>query len=121
MKGRAQFHSDASTLDPRIAQVIRSVEAALSDSTLTVQRLAIEVRLSSSSLRRLMQLHVGQSPKQYIVSRRLLLALDLLGTSFLSVKEIMVAVGIKDARHFSREFRRMFGESPTESRAAHLK
>jgi two-component system response regulator YesN len=45
-------------------------------------------------------------------------AQNLLETTLLSVKEIMVRVGIKDRSHFERDFKRIYGLTPTQYRAA---
>jgi AraC-like DNA-binding protein len=104
------------TADHRVKQIVRFVDTFLGDSTLTVERISREVHLSPSRVRHLTQLHLGQSPKQYVVTKRLLRAESLLQTSFMSIKEIMVLVGMSDPTHFGREFKKMFGISPREYR-----
>jgi AraC-like DNA-binding protein len=44
-------------------------------------------------------------------------AAELLLTSFLTVKEISFASGTKDGSHFVRDFKKMYGLTPTEFRA----
>jgi two-component system, response regulator YesN len=43
-------------------------------------------------------------------------AKELLEESFLNVKQVMFEVGISDRRHFAREFRDLYGRTPTEYR-----
>jgi transcriptional regulator GlxA family with amidase domain len=43
---------------------------------------------------------------------------ELLETTFLSVKEIMVAVGFADLSHFVRDYKQQFGETPSQTRAS---
>ena len=40
----------------------------------------------------------------------------LLSTTFLSVKEIMVRVGFGDESHFVKDFKKIYGITPTEYR-----
>ena len=40
----------------------------------------------------------------------------LLSTTFLSVKEIMARVGFSDESHFVRDFKKIYGMTPTEYR-----
>jgi transcriptional regulator GlxA family with amidase domain len=41
-------------------------------------------------------------------------------TTFLSVKEISAAVGIHDESHFLRDFKTLYGATPTERRRTSL-
>jgi len=56
------------------------------------------------------------TPAQYLKLLRLLEAERLLKTTFLSVKEIANRVGITNASHFVREFKRVYGVAPTAYR-----
>ena len=107
------------SVDLRVQHIVEVVRVSLSDSSLTVVRLAHEVHLSPSRLRELFHNQLGQSPKQYVLSKRLTQAAALLSTSFYSVKEVMTRVGMSDPRNFTREFKRLFGESPTRYRKHH--
>jgi transcriptional regulator GlxA family with amidase domain len=102
--------------DPRVQQIVRLVDTALNDPTLSVARIANEVHLSVSQTRYLMQHHLGTSPKQYLLQKRLLRAQQLLESSFLTIKEVMVAVGMNDPTHFGRQFKRTFGVAPRQYR-----
>jgi AraC-like DNA-binding protein len=44
----------------------------------------------------------------------------MLETTRLKVKEICLVVGIGDASHFVRDFRKLYGRSPSEYRKGHL-
>ena len=58
----------------------------------------------------------GFPPVRYLQRLRLRRARLLLEGTLLSVKEVMALVGYNDASHFSRDFRRQHGASPTEFR-----
>jgi transcriptional regulator GlxA family with amidase domain len=104
-------------LDARVARVIELMEAN-SATPLSVAELALAVNLCPSYLTRLFREETGRSPARYGKDRRLDHAHQLLLSTFLSVKEVMAAVGWNDPSHFGREFKRRFGVSPRELRGA---
>ncbi len=61
---------------------------------------------------------VGKPTKRVIMDRVLLEAQRLLRWTDMSVKEISYAVGFADPFHFSRTFKRHYGRSPQDFRAA---
>jgi transcriptional regulator GlxA family with amidase domain len=58
------------------------------------------------------------SPTHLVRLIRLEEANKLLQTTFLSVKEIMVAVGFADPSHFVRDYKAQYGKTPLETRAS---
>jgi AraC family transcriptional regulator len=82
------------------------------EKPMTISELACAVNLSTSYLTRLFREATGISPAEYYRLQRLDHAHELVVSSFLTVKEIMAAVGWNDPSHFSREFKRRFGSSP---------
>ena len=106
-------------IDPRVIRVIRLMELHRA-TPWSVSRLARAVNLSPSYLTRLFRMHLGVSPAQYDRHARLANARDLMLASFLSVKQVMAAVGWTDPSHFSREFKRRYGASPRELRSQHV-
>ena len=101
--------------DPRIAHVIDLIEQYPS-ADLVVSRLAREVNLSPSRLQRLFVLHTGLTLARYIKGERLRRADDLVCGTFLTIKEIVAAVGLRDESHFVRDFKSSYGFTPTERR-----
>ena len=55
----------------------------------------------------------GQSLHQYVISVRVLHALELIQTTDMSITEIAKAVGFKSIKHFSQSFKKIYGFSPT--------
>ena len=102
-------------MDPRIAHVIRSMEADI-DGRLTVAALAASVNLSPSRLNELFRRETGVSPVRYLRALRMERARLLLERTFLSVKEVMAFVGVNDPSHFSRDFSRHHGVAPSRLR-----
>jgi transcriptional regulator GlxA family with amidase domain len=99
--------------DVRVELSLRMIEAELKNPKLTATNLAAKLRISPSRLRQLFAAGLGAGPKTYIHQLRLSRARSLLQNSTLSVKEVMAAVGFNDPSHFSRDFKKNFGVSPT--------
>ena len=102
-------------MDQRVQAVIRLMEENLR-AELPLGRLAEAVNLSPSRLHQLFRNETGTSPARHLKSLRLARAQQLLETTFLSVKEIRSTVGMDDESHFTRDFRRAYGCTPTEYR-----
>jgi AraC-like DNA-binding protein len=60
----------------------------------------------------------GETPHQYLLTRRLERAAALLRTTDRSVAEICLAVGLRSIGSFTTSFGRLFGLSPTAYRAS---
>lgn len=59
---------------------------------------------------------IGMPPSKYIISLRMRMAIDLLETSSLSIKEISYMCGYNNFNFFARAFRAYVGHAPTEYR-----
>jgi AraC-like DNA-binding protein len=86
---------------------------------LEVSDLARAARLSKAHFSREFRAAFGESPHQYLLTRRLERAAALLRTTDHSVAEICFSVGLSSVGSFTTSFGRMFGMSPTAYRAAH--
>lgn len=80
------------------------------------RELAQAVNLSVSRLQHLFKLETGVALVRYRHLLRLNKARDLLETSLLSIKEIRTNVGINERGHFSREFKCLYGLTPSQYR-----
>lgn len=58
----------------------------------------------------------GKSPVNYIISLRMQLAIELLETSDISIKEISFMCGYDDFNYFTRLFKQYVGKTPSEYR-----
>ena len=56
----------------------------------------------------------GISPKQYIIRNRILHATSLILSGYYSLQEISEQCGYRDYKHFSTEFKRITGVSPSQ-------
>jgi AraC family transcriptional regulator of arabinose operon len=78
--------------------------------------LAVLVNLSPSRFRHLFKQETGATPAQYLKEVRLRRAAKLLRNSFLQIKQILKQVGLSSSAHFVRDFRQLFGMTPTAYR-----
>jgi AraC-like DNA-binding protein len=84
---------------------------------LTVADLARAAHLSPAHFSRAFRRAFGESPHQYLLTRRLERAAALLRTTDWSVADVCVAVGLTSVGSFTTSFGRMFGATPTAYRA----
>lgn len=103
-------------MDQRIKRVIAKMEKNL-NSKLSLDVLAQSVNLSTSRFRHLFKTETGTTPAQYLKSLRMTRAKELVETTFLNIKEIMCSIGVRDKRHFAKDFERTYGLTPTQHRA----
>ena len=81
--------------------------------------LARAARLSPAHFSREFRRVFGESPHQYLLTRRLERAAALLRSTDRSVADICITVGLRSIGSFTTSFGRAFGKSPTEYRAAY--
>ena len=62
----------------------------------------------------------GETPHQYLLSRRLERAAHLLRNTDYTFARIAVSVGVNGVGTFATAFRRVYGMTPTEYRSMHL-
>jgi AraC-like DNA-binding protein len=86
---------------------------------LDVATLARAARLSPAHFSREFRRTFGESPHQYLLTRRLERAAALLRNTDRSIHEICLAVGLRSVGSFTTSFGRAFGLSPAAYRDAH--
>ena len=97
-------------MDRRI-QIVRSkIE---SNPAVEFSELAATVNLSESRLRHLFKKETGMTYKHCLREVRLRRAEVMLRKTFLSVKEIANRVGLNSMSHFVRDFKKVYGVSPS--------
>ena len=84
---------------------------------LTVDDMARAARLSPAHFSREFRAAFGESPHQYLLTRRLERAAALLRNTDRSVADICFSVGLQSVGSFTTSFTRTFGKSPTVYRA----
>ncbi|MCH3944097.1 MAG: AraC family transcriptional regulator [Atopobiaceae bacterium] len=85
---------------------------------LSLADMAAAASVSPSYLLRLFKRHVGTTPYNYLLQRRITKSKELLSETVMSVSEISRAVGFTSESNFSYRFSAMVGQSPREYRLA---
>lgn len=103
----------------RIANLIaqRIDEGAL-DEGAGIEQIAKQFGWSSRQIRRMLQKELGVSPIELVLTRRLLLAKQLLTETTLPITEIAFASGFASLRRFNDAFSKRYGMPPTRFRKA---
>jgi transcriptional regulator GlxA family with amidase domain len=78
--------------------------------------LSKSVNLSPTRLRQLFQSEIRKSPMQYLRELRMQKAECLLSATFLSVKEVAFACGVKHVSSFVHAFKKCHGMTPGKFR-----
>ncbi len=95
----------------QLAKVVRFIEENL-EARIQVDDLCGLVRLSPSRFSTCFRISAGQSPYQYILSRRIDRAKRMLATTDAPLCQIALASGLCDQSHLSNMFKRMVGVTP---------
>jgi len=85
---------------------------------LGVDDMARAAGLSRAHFSRAFKRAFGESPRAYLLTRRLERAAKLLRTTDRSVADVCLSVGLQSIGSFTTSFARMYGMSPTAYRAA---
>jgi AraC-like DNA-binding protein len=86
---------------------------------LDVAALARAAHLSSAHFSREFRRAFGETPHQYLLTRRLERAAELLRNTDRPVIEVCLMVGLRSVGSFTTSFGRVYGRSPTAYRAAY--
>jgi len=105
----------AELFTPRILSIKEIIGAHLF-SNLTIVDLANLSNLSLSTFNRTFKAMYGDTPANYIKTKRLERAHELLAMSSLTVSEIAFETCFSDVTHFTRSFRAVYKCSPSEYR-----
>jgi AraC family transcriptional regulator, regulatory protein of adaptative response / DNA-3-methyladenine glycosylase II len=101
----------------RIAQLmIQRLEEGALDEKAGLEEIADEFELSSRQIRRIIQKELGVPPIQLLLTRRLLLAKQLLTETALPITDVAFASGFSSLRRFNDAFNTRYGMPPTRLR-----
>nr|WP_243851312.1 helix-turn-helix transcriptional regulator [Modestobacter marinus] len=101
----------------QLERVLRRVEDDLA-GPLSVGELAALAAVSEFHFSRQFRLATGASPHQYVLSRRLARARQLLTATDLPIAVVAARCGFADQSHLTRHVRRALGTTPAALRAA---
>src|SRR5258706_13712281 len=101
----------------RIAQlIVQRIEEGVTDEERALEAISAEFELSSRQIRRIIQKELGVPPIQLILTRRLLLAKQLLTETKLPVTEIAFPSGFSSLRRFNDALTTRYRMPPTRLR-----
>ena len=106
---------------PAVRHLLRAkdlIDARYRDP-LDVPTLARAAHLSPAHFSREFRRAFGESPHQYLLTRRLERAAELLRNTDRTVSDICLHVGLRSVGSFTTSFGRTYGVSPSAYRAAH--
>jgi AraC family transcriptional regulator of adaptative response / DNA-3-methyladenine glycosylase II len=103
----------------RIAALVANrIEEGLLDDGSSLEKIASHFGWSSRQIRRIVRKELGVSPMELVLTRRLLLAKQLLTETELPMGEIAFASGFSSVRRFNDAFAARYGMAPTRLRKA---
>ncbi|TXT39118.1 MAG: AraC family transcriptional regulator [Comamonadaceae bacterium] len=117
---KAWSMQDASAILATQAATLMDAPAVPDAPVLTVQRLAQRLGISDRHLRRIFEAQWGVSPLQYLQTRRLLSAKQLLTDTPLAVARVAELSGFASVRRFNAAFASHYGLNPTQLRHTQL-
>ena len=101
----------------RIAQlIVQRLEEGHLDDEAGLEAIADQFELSSRQIRRIVQQELGVPPIQLLLTRRLLLAKQLLTETMWPMTEVAFASGFSSVRRFNDAFTRRYRMPPTRLR-----
>ena len=97
-----------------LAEVEEQVTNSLTEFEFTLERLSRLIYLSPRQIRRRLKRLTGKTFSQYLKEARLKEAYNLLiNQEIKSIKKLAYQVGLRDVKHFSKQFKQHFGDSPS--------
>ncbi|MEO7275550.1 MAG: AlkA N-terminal domain-containing protein, partial [Vicinamibacterales bacterium] len=96
--------------------IVQRLEEGGLDEQASLEAIADQFELSSRQIRRIVQKELGVAPIQLLLTRRLLLAKQLLTETSLPIAQVAFASGFSSLRRFNDAFTRRYGMPPTRLR-----
>lgn len=109
--GKRQQRRRSPLSDAKFDMLLKYVDANL-DSDLSIDHLASLVGASSDQLSRAFKRHVGETPHNYVIHRRLDAAREMLVNGTSTLAQIAYATGFSSQSHMTTAFRNVLGVTP---------
>ena len=116
VQDKAWSMQDASAILASQAASLMDAQPNPNAPALTVQRLALRLGISDRHLRRIFEARFGVSPLQYLQTRRLLSAKQLLTDTTLAITQVATLSGFASVRGFNTAFAKHYKLKPTQLR-----
>ena len=97
-----------------LGKVDKIIVENMDDASFGVSTLVKSANVNRIRLYRIIQAHTGKSPSRYIRIHRLNKAAELLQCSHYNVTEVMRRVGFNNHSYFTKCFKELFGQLPSE-------
>lgn len=102
---------------PRGIAGVKALAAARFGESLTLQDLAKAARMPTNTLTRRFKRTFGLSPMRWLWAFRVYLAAEIIAAApGWTLTDVAVHCGFGSSAHFSRRFKRLFGENPSVQR-----
>ena len=95
-----------------IMPALKKIDSDFAQPSLSISELSEMCGISEVYFRRIFMDKFGVSPKEYIITKRINHAGDLLKSGLFTVSEVAMLCGYAEPCHFSREFKKRTGENP---------
>jgi two-component system response regulator YesN len=102
----------------KLGEIKNYIDESFTSPNLTVESVAEKFYISTGYLTKLFRVHQDQTFVEYITSRKMDRAKELLKTSELKNYEIAEELGYKDPHYFSSSFKKYFGQTPSEYKSS---
>ena len=112
----ASSNSFAPPWDSRISLIVSRLTAVPFSSTPSLRFFAAQLDISESYLRHKFTKVTGMSYGRYIRKLRFRHAYNQLAKGSMSVKQVMLEIGVTDHSFFAKHYKKEFGETPTDTR-----
>ncbi|MEZ4968618.1 MAG: two-component regulator propeller domain-containing protein [Flavobacteriaceae bacterium] len=103
-----------------LVDFIKIIEKNIEESDFNMDQLSKKLAMSHSNVYKKVKALTGMTIRDFIKDFRLKKAANLLKHNKFSVFDVCLKVGYTNRRHFSREFKKVFGISPTEYTKRHI-
>lgn len=103
-------------IDPRIEKTIKYAKENI-HCAISIEKLSTMAGLSENHYRCLFEKFYDMNPKQYFMRIRAQSAFELLTETSRSIKDISSQLGYSDQYAFSKQFKSVFGKSPSQVRS----
>lgn len=115
LKSINQKQSDK-MIPEKICKAKEIIEVNYSDPFYSIERIAEDVKVSTTYLRREFKSAFGHSPIKYLKNVRIKAATKLLLTRNMTIAEIAAACGYTSTSYFIQDFHKIMGDAPNQYR-----
>ena len=119
------YYADSSELSTNeqdskfLKRLIAIIETNMDQSEMDVNQIAEELLMSRSKLYTKVKSLTGKSVVEFVLNCRLRKAAKLIIEENMTMREVMMQIGIESQAYFTNSFKKVFGETPTSFAAKH--